>query len=123
VRFLADENLPLQGVGLLATVGHEVAAIILESPGLPDEQVMLRAAREERVLLTFDRDHGRLLYRTGVPVPEGVVYFRFDPAYPEEPVEHLLAILDQPEISILGMLTVIERDRVRQRPLPGADRP
>ncbi|HEX2742052.1 MAG TPA: DUF5615 family PIN-like protein [Rubrobacter sp.] len=116
MRFLADENFPLRGVGFLTNAGHEVAAIILESPGLPDEQVMLRAAREDRVLLTVDRDHGRLLYRTGV------VYFRFDPAYPEEPVEHLLSILDQPETSVLGMLTVMERDRVRQRPLPGADR-
>jgi hypothetical protein len=82
---------------------------------------MLRAAREARVLLTFDRDHGRLLYRAGVPVPEGVVYFRFDPAYPEEPAEILLALLEQTEPSVLGMLTVIERDRVRQRPLPGVD--
>jgi predicted nuclease of predicted toxin-antitoxin system len=121
VRFLADENFPLRGVELLAAVGHEIAAIILESPGLPDEQVLSRAAREDRVLLTFDRDHGRLLYRTGAAVPEGVVYFRFDPAYPEEPAEYLLVLLERPELSLPGMLTVAERDRVRQRPLPGSN--
>jgi predicted nuclease of predicted toxin-antitoxin system len=121
VRFLADENFPLRGVELLASAGHDVAAVILRSPGIPDEQVMLQAVREGRVRLTFDRDHGRLLYRIGVSVPEGVVYFRFDSAYPEEPAEILLALLDQPESSILGMLTVVERDRVRQRPLPSAD--
>ncbi len=60
---------------------------MLDSPGIPDEQVLSRATREDRVLLTFDRDHGRLLYRTGAPVPEGVVYFRFEPTYPEETVE------------------------------------
>ena len=122
MRFLADENFPLRGVELLASVGHEVATIILESPGLPDEQVMLRAVREDRVLLTFDRDHGRLLYQTGMAVPEGVVYFRFDPDYPEEPVEYLLALLEQPEPSIFGMLTVVGRNGIRQRPLPGDTR-
>ena len=122
MRFLADENFPLQGVELLATVGYEVATIILESPGLPDEQVLARAAREDRVPLTFDRDFGRLLYRTGAPIPEGVVYFRFDPAYPEEIVEYLLTLLDRSESTILGKLTVIERDRIRQRPLPGTGR-
>ena len=83
----------------------------------------MRAAHEARVLLTFDRDHGRLLYRTGAPVPAGVVYFRFDPTHPEEPAEYLLTLLGKPEPRIFGTLTVAERDRVRQRPLPGADRP
>ena len=85
---------------------------------MPDEQVLLLAEREDRVLLTFDRDHGRLLYRSGASVPEGVIYFRFDPAYPEEPAEHVLTLLGRADVSILGMLTVVERDRVRQRPLP-----
>lgn len=122
MRFLADEDFPLRGIEPLAAAGHDVTAIILESPSLPDDQVLLRAVREGRVLLTFDRDHGRLLYRSGASVPEGVIYFRFDPAYPEEPAEHVLALLGQPDFSILGMLTVVERDRVRQRSLPDADR-
>jgi predicted nuclease of predicted toxin-antitoxin system len=122
VRFLADENFPLRGVELLTAAGHDVAAVILESPGMPDEQVLSRAAREDRMLLTFGRDHGRLLYRTDAPVPRGVVYFRFDPAYPEEPAEYLLALLERSVPSLPGMLTVAERDRVRQRPLP-ADHP
>lgn len=123
MRFLADENFPLRGVEILTAAGHDVAAIMLDSPGIPDERVLSRAAHEARVLLTFDRDHGRLLYRTGAPVPEGVVYFRFDPTYPEETVEYLLALLEQSESSIPGKLTVVERDRVRQRPLPRADQP
>jgi hypothetical protein len=34
-------------------VGHDIAAIALESPGVPDETVLERAFREERIL---DRD-------------------------------------------------------------------
>ncbi len=119
MRFLADENFPLRSVGLLVAAGHDVAAVILESPGIPDEQVLSRAVREDRVLLTFDRDHGRLLYRTDAPVPTGVVYFRFDPAYPEEPAEYALNILEQTGHNLSGSFIVVGRDRARRRPLPG----
>jgi len=45
------------------------------------------------VILTFDRDYGELIYRHRLPVPPGVVYFRYDPLSPEEPAEHLLTLL------------------------------
>ena len=48
-----------------------------------------------RVVLTFDRNYGRLHFgETGKPVPPGIVYFRFDPSPPEEPVELLLGMLE-----------------------------
>ena len=91
-----------------------------EEPGLPDEQVLSRAFREERIILTFDRDYGRLLYEVGLPSPTGVVYFRLVPSSLEEPAEYLLVLLRRADVSVSGMLTVVERDRVRQRPLPEA---
>ena len=118
MRFLADENFPLPSVRVLSSAGHDTAAVVLQSPGIPDERILGRAAREERILLTFDRDYGRLLYRHSLPAPGGIVYFRFVPSSPEEPAQYLLALLERPELSLPGMLTVAERDRVRQRPLP-----
>jgi predicted nuclease of predicted toxin-antitoxin system len=118
VRFLADENFPLASVRLLTTAGYEVAAVALESPGVMDEVVLERAVREGRVLLTFDRDYGGLLYLRGSQPPEGIVYFRFAPYSPEEPAEYLLTLLERLGDSLSGTLTVVERDRVRQRPLP-----
>jgi len=97
--------------------------VSLESPGVPDETVLDRAIREERILLPFDRDYGGLLYLRGAQPPEGIVYFRFAPSSPEEPAEYLLALLERFGPSLSGTLTVGERNRVRQRPLPGADRP
>lgn len=80
-----------------------------------------RAVREARVLLTFDRDYGSLVYQRRLPAPGGIVYFRFVPSSLEEPAEYLLALLERSELSLLGVLTVAERDRIRQRPLPSAD--
>ncbi len=123
MKFLADENFPLPSVHLLSAAGHEIAAVALESPGASDESVLERAVREDRVLLTFDRDYGRLLYQHGLAAPGGVVYFRFVPSSLEEPAEYLLALLERSVPYLPSMLTVAERDRVRQRPLPGANQP
>jgi len=121
LRFIADENFPLPSIRLLSAAGHDVAAVALESPGASDEAVLKRAVRERRILLTFDRDYGGLLYRRGSQPPEGIVYFRFAPTRPAPRAEYLYALLEQTGISLSGKLTVAEKDRVRQRPLPGAD--
>lgn len=60
-----------------------------------------------------------MLYQLGLQAPTGIVYFRFVPFSLEKPAEYLLALLERSDISLPGMLTVAERDRVRQRPLPG----
>ena len=119
MKFLADENFPLPSVRILSAARHDVAAVVQDSPGVADETVLERTVREGRVLVTFDRDYGSLLYQLGLPAPTGIVYFRFVPFSLEEPAEHLLALLERSELSLLGMLAVAERDRVRQRPLPG----
>ena len=63
MRFLADENFPLPSVELLSGNGHDVVAVARQSPGASDEEILGRAAREGRILLTFDRDFGSLIYR------------------------------------------------------------
>ncbi len=64
--FLANENFPLPSVHRLRGAGHEVAAIASEEPGLPDERVLERAVAKSRVILTFDRDYGRLIFDLGL---------------------------------------------------------
>lgn len=120
MRLLADENFPLLSVRALSEAGHDIAAVALDSPGIPDEAVLEHAARESRVLLTFDSDYGDLLYKQGLRSPAGVVYLRFVPASPQEPAEYLLTLLQRTDISISDSFTVAERDRIRQRPLPEA---
>lgn len=98
--------------------GHDVTSVIEVSPGTKDQEVLAWANVERRILLTFDRDYGELIYRLGLPGPAGVMYFRSTPATPDEPAEWLIRLINLGEISLPGMFTVIERDRIRQRPLP-----
>jgi predicted nuclease of predicted toxin-antitoxin system len=91
--FLANENSPLSSIVRLRDAGHDVAAIIEDSPGVKDDEVLAKASQEKRILLTFDRDYGELIYKLKYPRPLGVIYFRFFPRTPFEPAELLLSLL------------------------------
>jgi predicted nuclease of predicted toxin-antitoxin system len=93
MRFLANENFPLPSVRLLRREGYELAWVTEDSPGIEDSQVLTRAADEQRVIITFDRDYGELIYRLRLPSPTGVMYLRFRPHTPEEPAVLLLNLL------------------------------
>jgi len=118
MRFLANENIPLPSVRLLRQSGYDLAAVTEDSPGIEDFQVLTRATNERRVVLTFDRDYGELIYRLKLPSPAGVIYLRFRPHTPEEPAILLLDLLQTEELQFEGQFTVLDRDQIRQRPLP-----
>jgi len=113
--FLANENFPVVSIKLLRNAGHDVASVIEETPGNKDRGVLKRAHEENRIILTFDRDYGELIYRYKAFIPAGVIYFRFNPSTPEEPAEILLNILEKGKGPIVGRFTVVERGRIRQR--------
>lgn len=115
--FLANENFPVYSLRLLRNAGHNVASIIEDTPGINDCAVLMQACKEKRIILTFDRDYGELIYRNKSVTPVGVIYFRFAPSIPEEPAKILLNILKAGEVPLLGKFTVIERGRIRQKTL------
>jgi len=93
MRFLANENFPLLSVRILRQAELEVASVTEDSPGIEDSEVLARAADEERVILTFDRDYGELIYRLRLRSPRGVIYLRLPPHTPEERASILLNLL------------------------------
>ena len=118
MRFLANENFPINSIKVLRESGYDVISVSEDLPSVKDFEVLLYAQQKKCIVLTFDRDYGELIYRHGF-FAYGVVYFRFDSEYPEEPAERLLKILDLGEIELLDKFTVVERDRIRQRKIGG----
>lgn len=114
IRLLADENLPLASIRRLRDAGWDVAEAVR---GATDLAVLSRASVEQRVILTFDRDLGRLALRADLPRPAGVVLLRMLPARPQEAAEILLPLLSDSETELAGRLTVVRIGRVRQRAL------
>ena len=61
LRFLADESCDFAIVRALRDAGHDVLAVADVSPRAPDPDVIDRAVRDSRVLLTEDKDFGQLV--------------------------------------------------------------
>ena len=117
MRFLADENVPMATIRRLRADEHDVESVRELMPGCVDELVLAHAVTENRILLTFDQDFGALVFHRSMSSPVGVLLFRFDPTSPEQAADLLTAALAT-GVLLEGWFTVIEEDRLRQRPLP-----
>jgi hypothetical protein len=116
MRFLANENFPGAAVSLLKSVGHDVVWIRIAAPGARDPEVLAVAAREARILLTFDKDFGELARAAALPATCGVVLFRIPMPKPSD-VAARLADLIAARDDWAGHFSVVEPGRVRMRVL------
>ncbi|RJP37967.1 MAG: hypothetical protein C4547_04980 [Phycisphaerales bacterium] len=119
MRFLANENFPGPVVEALRMNGDDVAWVTEDSPGARDDVVLARAQAEERIVVTFDKDFGELAFRSRLPAACGVVLFRLTGASPSVDNARALAALAERR-DWAGHVAVVQDDRVRMRPLPGA---
>ncbi len=116
MRFLANENFPKAAVDRLVSEGHDVEWVRETAPGATDRDVIARAEREQRILLTFDKDFGTLAFATGLPLTCGIVLFRMPMPSPDSVGEALAARLAERE-DWAGHFSVIEPNRIRMRAL------
>ena len=126
MRFLANENFPFASVRRLRQNGHDVFAISEKMAGAKDQTVLAKATEEGRIILTFDRDYGELIYKHNLPIPDGIVYFRFEPASPEQPAEYVLQLIATPNLELKGNLRLLnlgkyDKDRFKTPHLPSID--
>ena len=121
MKLLANENIPLGMVLRLRELGHDVLAVGQTCPGVTDKVVLDLARREQRTLLTFDRDYGELIYLKRLPCPTGVIYLRFVPTSPEDAVAQVLPLLANEGEAVEGFFVVMDRNSYRRRPLPKVD--
>jgi predicted nuclease of predicted toxin-antitoxin system len=116
MRFLANENFPLDAVEALRQNGHDVLWIRVESPGISDPEVLSRAQAENRILLTFDKDFGELAFRSQLPASAGIILFRIKApsgSVVAEKVAKFISLRDDWH----GNFTVVEEDKIRMRDL------
>jgi predicted nuclease of predicted toxin-antitoxin system len=114
MRFLANENFPLDAVEALRQQGHDVVWIRTESPGITDPEVLSRAQTEDRILLTFDKDFGELAFRTKLPSPSGIILFRIT-ALSSTMVAHKVRTGIAMRDNWAGHFSVVEDEKIRMR--------
>ncbi len=117
MQFLANENFPADAVSAMRDQGHDVAWIRTESPGISDTEVLDRAQRENRILITFDKDFGELAFRFKLPSLSGIILFRISTLSAKQIADIALAAAES-RSDWSGHFAVVEDDRIRMTPLP-----
>ena len=117
MRLCANENLPEDCIVRLRQEGHDVLWIRESAPGSADDAVLARAATEERLLITFDKDFGELVFRRGAKASHGVVLFRI-PQPSAAAVAERVAMTLASRDDWSGHFSGVEDFTIRMRPLP-----
>jgi predicted nuclease of predicted toxin-antitoxin system len=117
MRILANEIFPADAVSALRDHGHDVAWIRTDSPGISDTEVLDRAQRENRILLTFDKDFGELAFRLELPSLSGIILFRISASSSAFIAQTALAAIESRD-DWRDHFAVVEDARIRMTPLP-----
>jgi predicted nuclease of predicted toxin-antitoxin system len=117
MRILANENVPRLAVVALRKRGNDVLWARETHPGAKDLQVLAIAKGEARVLITFDKDFGELVFRLGRDASLGIVLFRISLADPKKACLRIVEVLES-RSDWAGGFWVVEEGRLRMTPLP-----
>jgi len=115
MKFLADANTPGLLVETLTSSDHEVFWAY-SVPRTPDVDLIEQAGRERRVVITFDKDFGELVFRRGHSV--GVVLIRLRERSMQEAVVLVMDLVNSEGDNLHRLFCVIENTRIRKTPLP-----
>ena len=116
-RFLADESCDFALVRALRAARFDVVAVVEQSPGATDERIIELARSESRILLTEDRDFGRLVFAAGHPT-SGVIFIRFPAGHRAELPSRVLDLVGREAGRLATSFTVVGPGRIRITTLP-----
>ena len=115
MNLLANETFPLKSILYLRRKGFDITSVGIDNPSIEDSAVMGIAIREERTILTFDRDYGELIFKRNFKPIKGVIYLRLDEYKPDEPGKIIEDIISKGEFDFDNALTVVDKSGIRQR--------
>lgn len=118
LRFLADESCDFAIVRALRAAGYEVAAVSETRRRSVDDEVIAQASHEGRVLLTEDKDFGRLVFVSQAD-SAGVVLVRFPGHARQTLAQTVLQVVREQGNRLLGAFVVIEPGYIRISHKPG----
>jgi hypothetical protein len=113
MKFLANENFPKPSINIIRNAGFDVLSVGDSRPSISDEEVVKWAKDDDRVILTFDKDYGEIVFRYKIKC--GVIFFRDKGDDPTFGGLKLLELLR--DMNVEDFFTVIDKNGVRQREL------
>jgi len=121
MKFLVDESAGLGIVRHLKSLGHDVGSVQEDRPGIEDSEVCAWANEEGRVIITNDKDFGKLAFQGKLP-STGVILLRLQDERAANKVRVISNILAGYEGRLLGHFVVASETEMRIRSLPHASK-
>jgi predicted nuclease of predicted toxin-antitoxin system len=115
VLFLADESCDFAVIRKLRDAGYDVVAVAELSPRSVDRDVLDIATREQRVLLTEDKDFGRLVF-ADAQATGGVILIRYPAIARAHLADEVLQLVTSRATDLYGRFVVMRPGRVRIGP-------
>jgi len=116
VKFCVDECCNIELVRYLRLGGHDVLYVSQYKPGALDNEILLKAFNEKRILITEDKDFGELVHRLKKPA-YGIVFLRFEVHERHLKWPRLKQLIDRYEAKLEGHFVVVDNQKFRFRPL------
>lgn len=110
--FLADENLDFPIISAIRNEGYDVLSISELSPSIDDNDVLKIANKENRVLLTSDKDFGELVFRLKL-ISSGIILFRIPELSNKEKATLAVKCIKEFEAEMQGAFSVVTQNKIR----------
>jgi predicted nuclease of predicted toxin-antitoxin system len=104
----------LEIIRILEQAGHNTRSILLSTPGIADTAIIELANKEARLIITFDRDFGKLIFRNRQLPAEGIIYLRTSHLPPAETGALLVQVL-RSGWNFRKKISILSETKFRQR--------
>jgi predicted nuclease of predicted toxin-antitoxin system len=112
MRFLVDECTGPRLAEWLSREGYEVFSVYDLARGTEDDYLIQKAFEEDWILITNDKDFGKLIYREGRP-HRGVVFLRLRDEVFANKIAVMKTLLEEYSERLADQFVVVTESRVR----------
>lgn len=112
MRFIVDECTGPAVAKWLREQKHDVLSIYKDSRGLDDKSILQKAADDERILITNDKDFGELIFRDR-KIHKGVILLRLDDERAANKIHVLTILLERYADKLENNFVVVTETTIR----------
>lgn len=112
MRFIVDECTGPTVATWLSKQGHDVFSVYSEAQGVDDEIILQKAFKENRIIITNDKDFGEKVYKEKRP-HKGVILLRLEDERPKNKILILERVFKKYRTELTDCFVVITETKIR----------